>query len=100
MTEALAPLEKSVRIDTGRVILDGDLAVPAHARAIVLFAHGSGSSRFSSRNRHVARLLRDAGFGTLLMDLLTRSEEEIDDRTRQYRFDIGRLAERLVAAAE
>jgi dienelactone hydrolase len=66
----------------------------------VLFAHGSGSSRFSSRNKHVARVLRDSGFGTLLIDLLTPREEEIDSYTREYRFDIGRLAERLVGASE
>lgn len=100
MNKTLIAVEKPVRITTGRVLLEGDLAVPGHARAIVLFAHGSGSSRFSSRNRHVARLLRDGAFGTLLMDLLTRDEEEIDNQTREYRFDIGRLAERLAGAAE
>jgi pimeloyl-ACP methyl ester carboxylesterase len=67
---------------------------------VVLFAHGSGSSRFSSRNKYVAQLLRDGGFGTLLIDLLTPTEEEIDNYSREYRFDIGRLAERLVGAAE
>ena len=100
MPGTVAALERTVRIETGHVALEGDLTVPAHARAIVLFAHGSGSSRFSSRNRHVAQLLRDAGFATLLIDLLTHDEEEIDNYTREYRFDIGRLAERLIGAAE
>ena len=95
-----AATERTVEIETGRVTLEGDLSVPSSARAIVLFAHGSGSSRFSSRNKAVAQFLRDSGFGTLLIDLLTREEEEIDNYTREYRFDIGRLAERLVGAAE
>lgn len=95
-----ASIERTVHIQTAGVTLEGDLSVPPHARAVVLFAHGSGSSRFSSRNKHVAQLLRDSGFGTLLIDLLTRQEEEIDNYTREYRFDIARLAERLVGAAE
>jgi dienelactone hydrolase len=96
---ASAVTERTVQIETARVMLDGDLSVPSQARAVVLFAHGSGSSRLSGRNQRVARYLRDSGFGTLLMDLLTRDEEEIDDYTREYRFDIDRLAERLVGAA-
>ena len=80
--------------------LVGDLVVPADARGIVLFAHGSGSSRFSSRNRFVAGVLQNAGFGTLLLDLLTAGEEQLDLRTRHLRFDIGLLAERLGLAAE
>ena len=92
--------ERTVHVDAGRVTLEGDLSTPAHPRAVVLFAHGSGSSRFSSRNRRVAQILQDAGFATLLIDLLTPREEEIDEHTREYRFDIGRLAERLVGAAE
>ena len=95
-----ASIERTVHIQTAGVTLEGDLSVPPHARAVVLFAHGGGSSRFSSRNKHVAQLLRDSGFGTLLIDLLTRQEEEIDNYTREYRFDIARLAERLVGAAE
>jgi dienelactone hydrolase len=90
----------AVRIDTANVSLDGDLTVPTHARGVVLFAHGSGSSRFSARNRHVATVLQDAGFATLLIDLLTPDEEEVDRRTGEYRFDIGRLATRLVGVAE
>jgi putative phosphoribosyl transferase len=80
--------------------LDGDLAVPENATGLVIFAHGSGSSRHSSRNRAVARELNAGGLATLLMDLLTRQEEQVDLRTRHLRFDIDMLAERLVGAAE
>jgi pimeloyl-ACP methyl ester carboxylesterase len=76
--------------------IEGDLVVPHGARAVVVFAHGSGSSRHSSRNKQVAEALRRAGFGTLLFDLLTAEEERVDEYTRQYRFDIPRLASRLV----
>jgi pimeloyl-ACP methyl ester carboxylesterase len=76
--------------------IEGDLVVPHGARAVVVFAHGSGSSRHSSRNKQVAEALRRAGFGTLLFDLLTAEEERLDEFTRQYRFDIPRLAGRLV----
>ena len=79
-------------------MLDGTLAVPDSATGIILFAHGSGSSRHSPRNRYVAEELRLAGFGTLLLDLLTTGEEAIDDRTRELRFDIELLAERLLGA--
>lgn len=92
--------ERAVTVPAGRVILSGDLSIPLHARAVVLFAHGSGSSRFSSRNRRVASLLHERAFATLLIDLLTPDEEDIDVRTAEFRFDIGRLAERLVGAAE
>jgi putative phosphoribosyl transferase len=78
------------------VALEGTLAVPSDARGVVLFAHGSGSSRFSPRNRFVARVLRDAGLATLLVDLLSPGEEQVDLVTRQLRFDIGLLADRLV----
>jgi dienelactone hydrolase len=88
-----------VRVPAGGVVLDGDLAVPAGARGIVLFAHGSGSSRFSPRNRYVAGALRERGLGTLLMDLLTPSEEEVDERTAHLRFDIEMLGQRLADAA-
>jgi putative phosphoribosyl transferase len=80
--------------------LDGDLGVPAQPGGVVLFAHGSGSSRHSSRNRFVAQRLRAAGLATLLMDLLTLEEEAIDVQTRALRFDIGLLAGRVVGAAE
>jgi dienelactone hydrolase len=92
--------ERAVRIPIGRVSLEGDLAIPAGAVGIVVFAHGSGSSRFSPRNRYVAELLRAGGLATLLIDLLTPDEEAIDALTAHLRFDIGLLAERLVAATD
>lgn len=88
--------EGLVRIDVGKVTLEGNLLVPRSARGLVLFAHGSGSSRFSSRNRSVAEELRSGGLGTLLIDLLTQEEEQIDMRTAHLRFDIELLAQRLV----
>ena len=87
-----------VHIPAGSATLEGSLSMPHHASGVVLFAHGSGSSRHSSRNIHVASILHAAGIGTVLFDLLTSAEEEIDIRTRQYRFDIPLLAERLVHA--
>jgi putative phosphoribosyl transferase len=92
--------EHAVRLPADGVMLDGDLALPPGARGVVLFAHGSGSSRHSPRNRYVARVLREAGLGTLLMDLLTREEEALDSFTGQLRFDIDLLAARLVAATD
>ena len=80
----------------GNVELDGILTVPKNARAVILFAHGSGSSRFSPRNQAVAKVLNEKGFATLLMDLLTEEEEKIDDKSAELRFDIEFLAERLV----
>lgn len=77
--------------------LYGLLTVPPGAAGIVIFAHGSGSSRLSPRNQEVAAALNDAGFATLLFDLLTESEDAIDQRTREYRFDIPMLGERLIA---
>jgi putative phosphoribosyl transferase len=85
-----------LRIPVGPATLDADLSRPAGARGLVLFAHGSGSSRFSPRNRHVARALNEAGLATVLADLLTPQEEAVDEQTRHLRFDIGMLAERLV----
>ena len=90
--------ERLVRVPAGAVTLEGNLDVPPDARGVVLFAHGSGSSRHSPRNRHVARALRDAGLATLLLDLLTAEEEAVDAHTGHLRFDIGFLAERLVHA--
>jgi putative phosphoribosyl transferase len=89
-----------VRIASGRASLAGDLALPGDPRGVVLFAHGSGSSRHSSRNRYVAGELRQSGLGTLLMDLLTAEEEEADARRGHLRFDIGLLARRLRDATE
>jgi dienelactone hydrolase len=96
----LQAIHEAVVIPAGDVALDGDLRRPARADGLVIFAHGSGSSRVSPRNRAVAAVLEDAGFGTLLLDLLTREEEAIDDRTREYRFDVERLGRRVVAAAD
>src|SRR5439155_14001313 len=89
---------RAVQIRSGTVILQGDLSIPAGAQGVVLFAHGSGSSRHSPRNQFVARTIREAGVGTLLFDMLTREEEVIDVDTCHLRFDIGLLAERLIDA--
>jgi putative phosphoribosyl transferase len=89
-----------VRITAGPVTLEGNLSLPQGACGIVLFAHGSGSSRHSPRNRHVAQQLNEASLATLLVDLLTEKEEAIDLRTAQLRFDIGLLAERLVVVTD
>jgi len=85
---------------SGNVYLEGDLRLPESPRGVVLFAHGSGSSRHSPRNRYVARVLNEAKLATLLIDLLTLHEEVIDARTAQSRFDIELLAERLVGATD
>lgn len=97
-TTTAAGLSEAVKIPVGRVILAGELSFPPSAKGIVLFAHGSGSSRFSPRNRYVAKALQDAGVATLLFDLLTAEEEAEDDRDGHLRFDIGLLATRLEAA--
>jgi dienelactone hydrolase len=89
-----------VRIPSGDVRLEGTLEVPEGASAVVVFAHGSGSSRQSPRNRFVAGVLERAGLATLLFDLLTPDEERIDLRTRALRFDVDLLARRLVAAVD
>ncbi len=89
-----------VQIPPGRAVLSGNLTIPENAVALVLFAHGSGSSRHSPRNQFVARTLNDGGLATLLFDLLTLEEEAIDTYTREHRFNIGLLAERLVHATK
>src|SRR2546425_10712013 len=89
-----------VRIPAGRATLGGNLTIVDQAKGLVLFAHGSGSSRHSPRNQFVARTLNDAGLATLLFDLLTPEEESVDLYTRQHRFNIGLLAERLVYATK
>jgi len=94
------PGAQAVRITVNGVALDGDLARPSGTGGIVLFAHGSGSSRHSPRNRQVAEHLQRAGLGTLLLDLLTPDEEQLDLRSRELRFDIGLLARRLVGAID
>jgi pimeloyl-ACP methyl ester carboxylesterase len=94
----LAGGEKAVRIPPEELV--GDLVIPEKAEGIVLFAHGSGSSRHSPRNRFVAKALNEGRFATLLLDLLTESEEQLDLWTRELRFDIGLLAGRLVEATD
>src|SRR6266850_6099660 len=92
--------ECTVRVAAGPVDLDGNLSLPEGARGIVLFAHGSGSSRHSPRNRYVAQLLNEEKLATLLVDLLTPDEEAVDLRTAQIRFDIALLAKRLVGVTD
>jgi dienelactone hydrolase len=89
-----------VQIQAGRAVLPGDLTIPENPAGLVLFAHGSGSSRHSPRNQFVARTLNNAQLATLLFDLLTPEEEAVDLRTREHRFNIGLLAERLVHATK
>jgi putative phosphoribosyl transferase len=100
-TEAIKTIQdRLVQVRAGPVVLEGDLALVDGTKGVVLFAHGSGSSRHSARNRSVARTLRDAGLATLLIDLLTADEETIDARTTHLRFDIGLLTERLIGATD
>jgi putative phosphoribosyl transferase len=91
-------IESEILIDAGTVELEGTLGIPKEASGIVLFAHGSGSSRHSPRNRYVAQVLQSQGIGTLLFDLLTREEESIDEFSGEIRFDIPYLANRLMDA--
>ena len=92
--------ERVVRVVAGPVTLEGNLILSAGARGVVLFAHGSGSSRLSPRNRYVARLLNEGKLATLLIDLLTPDEAVIDVQSAHLRFDIGLLAERLIGATD
>jgi dienelactone hydrolase len=92
--------ESEVMLRVAGVWLEGVLTVPLGATGIVIFAHGSGSSRHSPRNRYVAQVLNEGGLATLLFDLLTQREEQIDEQTAELRFNIGLLAERLVGAAK
>ncbi len=98
--ELATPLHQTVRLPIGKGHLEGELHLPAHATGLVLFVHGSGSSRHSPRNQFVARVIREAGAGTFLFDLLTRPEEEVDAVTGALRFDIQFLAQRLLAATD
>ena len=91
---------KEVRIAAGSTVLTGNLIIPQTSIALVLFVHGSGSSRHSPRNQFVARKLNQSGLATLLFDLLTPAEELIDVRTAEHRFNIDLLAERLVYATD
>src|SRR5919201_693193 len=93
-------LERPIMVELADVALNGDLSLPADARGLVVFAHGSGSSRHSSRNRAVADSLHQAHLGTLLLDLLTEHEERSDEVTAEFRFDIPLLGERVVAAVD
>jgi pimeloyl-ACP methyl ester carboxylesterase len=90
----------TVTIAAGESAIQGDLTLPAETPAVVIFAHGSGSSRHSPRNKYVAEMLNQGGIGTLLIDLLTMEEERIDIGTAEYRFNIRLLAERLIAATD
>ncbi len=98
MRENSSVLETPVEIPPAGVA--ADLRIPENARGLIIFAHGSGSSRFSSRNRYVARVLEEAKFATLLLDLLTEAEEKVDARTMHLRFDINLLAARLKQATD
>ena len=93
-------VRSEVTVDAGGISLEGTLSIPRDAQGIVLFAHGSGSSRFSARNRYVAGVLQSNGMATLLFDLLTRDEDVLDQVTRELRFNISLLARRFVAAAQ
>jgi dienelactone hydrolase len=99
-SSAQASTPREVRIPAGKAWLYGDLVTPPGFAGLVLFAHGSGSGRHSARNRQVAQRLQEAGIATLLFDLLTVQEEQVDLRTREHRFDIPLLTQRMQAATE
>jgi putative phosphoribosyl transferase len=98
MKRLIEPMNLSIPVREH--IIHGDLVLPHNAGGAVIFAHGSGSSRHSPRNRYVAGVLQQAGLATLLVDLLTAEEEQIDQKTLEYRFNIDLLAERLVGATD
>lgn len=98
MTDFLMDTEHPIIIPYDTIQLDGVLHIPSEVRGIVIFAHGSGSSRFSPRNQYIARVLQYSKFATLLFDLLTKEEEEVDEQTMEYRFDVEFLANRLLVA--
>jgi dienelactone hydrolase len=93
-------IDENIRIETARGNIEGDLSIPENAQGIILFAHGSGSSRHSPRNRFVADALHQRGLGTLLIDLLTAEEEQVDVETAEHRFNIDLLVERLLTASD
>ncbi len=99
-TSRLQGQERLVRVASGSINLEGNLRIPETAHGVVLFAHGSGSSRHSPRNRYVAQVLNQAGLATLLLDLLTSDEEAVDSQTGHLRFNINFLAQRLINATE
>jgi len=96
----MSSLESVLKIPVGHAEVEGNLFLPQDAKSIVVFAHGSGSSRFSPRNQYVAKEINKANIGTLLFDLLTPTEEEEDELTGEYRFDIALLAQRLISVTE
>ena len=96
----MANQETDLKIPVGKVVVEGNLIIPSGAKGVVLFAHGSGSGRFSPRNQYVAKEFSKAKIGTLLFDLLTSKEEEQDIFTAEYRFNIDLLATRLIGATE
>jgi putative phosphoribosyl transferase len=100
MTHPASSLSVDINMAFADISLNGYLTVPEHAKGLVIFAHGSGSSRFSQRNRFVAEFLNEAELATLLFDLLTPAEEDIDLRTREFRFDIDLLTERLIGVID
>lgn len=93
-------IAQTIEIPIKQISITGDIYIPKSAQAIIIFAHGSGSSRFSPRNQYVAKQLNQAGFATLLLDLLTPTEDQEDEFSRKWRFDIALLAERLAAATD
>jgi dienelactone hydrolase len=93
-------VQAAMQIMAGGALIEGDLTIPVKAAGLVVFSHGSGSSRFSRRNKSVAHVLQSGGYATLLLDLLTRQEDAIDEQTREYRFDVVRLGHRVVAAID
>jgi len=101
MARATMPgLERDVQLHASGIVIQGTFAVPPEPVGVVLFAHGSGSGRFSTRNRFVADVLRQGALATLLVDLLTSEEDAVDQLTREFRFDIPRLADRLIGAID
>lgn len=96
----MAIRKTDVRIPVDNSFIHGDLGLHPGSKGIIIFAHGSGSSRFSSRNQFVADVLHQADFSTFLFDLLTKDEERIDVHTREFRFDIPLLAKRLIAVTQ
>lgn len=100
MSSALLPAPLTLDFSVEDVVLHGDLVMPPQARGVVLFAQGGGSSRMSPRTRTVAAFLNQAGFGTVLLDLLTEHEAQVDDVTHWYRFEVDLLAHRLIEVAE
>lgn len=100
MSETPMPLRRSLSLGLGDAVLQGELSRPGTAEGLVLFAHGSGSGRFSPRNQQVARYFNDLGLATLLVDLLTEDEQEVDELTREFRFDIPLLARRLTGVVD